>query len=253
MDKDLTGLQDWKPTDEEPEQAIIATSPDPTQETFEPILEVPPSPEGFKEPVSTTVPTEGSHNVWALGPFDASASEKILSFFEKIELGVTREQLETQLRSGQLLIPRVNEYVAVLLGRLLKDHVSDLRISLMPLSGVTPPPGQVTPFPSVKPSPSPLAPCPLKEGDPPPHAELKRLFTGCLLKPEEAEDTTKMNGLLTELKQQLERQASHLKASGLYHFKVDQAFLPHAGLYRLTATAEASHFSLAKDPLDPSP
>ena len=77
-----------------------------------------------KPPVKAAYP----YSLLILGRLRPTDSEKLLDILERENYGITKKDLETQLDSGKILLPRISEYAGVLIIQNLRDCGANMKL-----------------------------------------------------------------------------------------------------------------------------
>lgn len=77
-----------------------------------------------------SVEANPAFSLFARGEFDERKKDFIRGILESEEFGVRFEEIELQLSSGKLLVPRISEYAAILLGQKIYDIVDTVEVFL---------------------------------------------------------------------------------------------------------------------------
>lgn len=69
-------------------------------------------------------------SIFAVGHFDEKRRNLITTAVSELSLGIHPDEVLIGLTSGKLLIPRISEYAAVLIGQKIREFTDDVRIDL---------------------------------------------------------------------------------------------------------------------------
>ncbi len=187
------------------------------------------------------------------GELDAAEKEKLLDFLKENKLGIRAEEIEPQLDAGRILIPRISEYVGVVLVQML--HAAHLSFELSPTpademstfhsseapkfqSYNTHHPHQAESIPVVRSIQE------LGDRQKHPFTPIDNITAAAILRTSsvEARDSIEYQELLDNLQREIRFKAYRKGASAVVEFGIQLNPLGPPGFYRVTAFGTAIRF-----------
>lgn len=257
-------------TDTTTEEPTVPLSPSPSgAETLEQVREF-----GENLPVGNlTVQAAYPFSLLITGPLSTEEKEKLLDLLSRENFGIREVDLEPQLASGKVLIPRISEYAGILLVQALRGSRAELKLApsdsifatpdtqssaedtlLLGRPGSTPAPVTHPPLSKAHPAPAtgseiahpaeslPITPGEKLPGLPEDHiVVIDTVSASATLKTTavEAERSTEYLEILEALQRELKYKAYRKGARAVLNFKVTLAQMTLRSHYRLTALGTA--------------
>lgn len=256
-EKDLTSLFEAPPAPDAPisDPVVDHTGLDPEDTGFSADQSAPP-PSGEPLELPQTVSVAGEpepFHLWIDGALSESERARLIEMVEKADIGIRGVDLEAQFQVGQVLLPRITEFLAVLIIHTLRD--ASVRFRLLPSDqGDTDGSASSESLPStpmrfLQTEDTPSVPHPAENipvstlsepGSSGAWEAVDALHASTLL-PASA-SSAEMTRTTELLKRELRYKAHHKKSSALIGFHVQAEILPSGREVRVTATATAVRY-----------